>query len=259
MSAGYADPGYPIASVIPGAPPRRLLDLVNQAQRARDARHSVFHDQTSRALNVAVALLGLILTAPLLIIIAVLVKLTSPGPVIYKQPRVGLDRRRWGSERRRAGRHGGQLRRGVDQGGRVFTIYKFRTMRSDRDASQVWACSDDPRITPVGRILRATRLDEIPQLINVLKGDMNIVGPRPEQPDIFLELSKSVANYRDRQRVLPGITGLAQVSMGYDQSLEDVRRKVGFDIKYIRGRSAATDLAIMAKTMPVMVFRRGAM
>jgi lipopolysaccharide/colanic/teichoic acid biosynthesis glycosyltransferase len=259
MSAGYADPGSPMVSAIPGAQPRRLLDLVSQVQRARSVKQIAFRDRTSRALNVSVALLGLIAGAPVILIIAALVKLTSPGPVIYMQPRVGLDRRRWGIDRRRGGRTGAPLRRGVDQGGRVFTIYKFRTMRSDRDGSQVWACSDDPRITPVGRLLRATRLDELPQLINVLKGDMNIVGPRPEQPDIFQELGKNVQNYRFRQRVLPGITGLAQVSMGYDRSLDDVRKKVGFDLEYIRGRSAATDLAIMAKTMPVMVFRKGAM
>ncbi len=143
-----------------------------------------------------------------------------------------------------------------DQGGRIFTIYKFRTMRSDRPKGQVWAAQNDPRVTPVGRVLRATRLDELPQLVNVLKGDMNIVGPRPEQPDIFQELSREVRNYRERQRVLPGITGLAQVNLGYDRSLEDVRKKVGFDLQYIRRRSATEDLMIMAKTMPVMVFRR---
>jgi lipopolysaccharide/colanic/teichoic acid biosynthesis glycosyltransferase len=259
VSAGYADLGSRIVSVIPGAPPRRHLDLINEARRVRHGGHHAVRDRASRTLNVAVALLGLVIGAPLILVIAALVKLTSPGPAIYRQPRVGLDRRGHGPDRRRVGRNGGPSRRGMDFGGRIFTIYKFRTMRDGQDESQVWASNDDPRITAVGRFLRATRLDELPQLFNVLKGDMNIVGPRPEQPEIFLELSRNVANYRHRQRVLPGITGLAQVSMGYDRTLDDVRRKVDFDLEYIRGRSATGDLAIMAKTMPVMVFRRGSM
>jgi len=258
-STGYADPGSPIVSAIAGAKPRRHLKLVDEARNRRHVESRAARDRACRALNVSVALLGLILGAPLILLIAALVKLTSPGPVIYKQPRVGLDRRNRETDRRRSSRTGGPSRRGGDLGGRIFTIYKFRTMRSDRDDSQVWASNDDPRITNIGRILRATRLDEVPQLLNVLRGDMNIVGPRPEQPEIFQELSQNVENYRRRQRVLPGITGLAQVSMGYDRSLDDVRRKVDFDLEYIRGRSATKDLTIMAKTMPVMVFRRGSM
>jgi lipopolysaccharide/colanic/teichoic acid biosynthesis glycosyltransferase len=199
-----------------------------------------------------VALIGITLTLPLLVVIAILVKLTSRGPVIYKQPRVGIDRR--------IDRGPPTHRRKVDRGGRIFTIYKFRTMRSDQRSSvQCWASDDDPRITPLGRILRSFRLDELPQLFNVLKGDMNIVGPRPEQPDIFAGLRQELRRYRDRQRVLPGITGLAQVTLPYDQSLSDVKRKVDLDLKYIRRRSASQDLLIMAKTMPVMVFRKGSM
>jgi lipopolysaccharide/colanic/teichoic acid biosynthesis glycosyltransferase len=133
-------------------------------------------------------------------------------------------------------------------------------MYHDRgEARQVWATEKDPRITPVGRVLRAFRLDELPQLFNVLTGDMNIVGPRPEQPDIFAGLSGEVGRYRDRQRVLPGITGLAQISLPYDTSAADVQNKVRLDLEYIRRRSVSQDLLIMAKTMPVMVFRKGAM
>lgn len=189
-----------------------------------------------------------------MIIVAVLVKLTSPGPVIYKQPRVGVDRRldralRLGNHRRRA-----------DQGGRIFTIYKFRTMRAQpSDSAQVWASDRDPRITGIGRFLRAFRLDELPQLFNVLKGDMNIVGPRPEQPEIFAGLRNELGHYRHRQRVLPGITGLAQVTLPYDRSLDDVKRKVSLDLQYIRERSSVNDLMIMAKTMPVMFFRKGSL
>ncbi len=209
-------------------------------------------DRARRLLNIAVASVAVLLTAPLMLLIAVLVKLSSPGPVIYKQPRVGVDRR---LDR---GPEAQNHRRKQDRGGRIFTIYKFRTMRAAQGlARQVWASNRDPRITTVGRVLRAFRLDELPQLINVLKGDMNIVGPRPEQPDIFEGLQQEVGRYRDRQRVLPGITGLAQVTLPYDASVEDVKKKVALDLEYIRRCSAGQDLLIMAKTMPVMVFRKG--
>ena len=133
-------------------------------------------------------------------------------------------------------------------------------MTVDESESQIWASPDDPRITPVGRILRKTRLDELPQLLNVLKGDMNIVGPRPEQPKIFAELRVQIPGYEHRQRVLPGITGWAQINHHYDTSVEDVRKKLLFDLDYVsQRRSAGYDLQIMAKTFPVMVFKKGAM
>ena len=249
-STAYIDPGSPARAA--GATRRRHLTLYVEPDAQMRTRDHAARDRACRIVNVSVALLGLILAAPLMLVIAALVKLTSPGPAIYRQPRVGLDRRRRGLD----GRPDGDSRRRSDQGGRIFTIYKFRTMRSDRPLSQVWASRDDPRVTPIGRFLRSTRLDEVPQLFNVLKGDMNIVGPRPEQPDIFQELSERVGNYRHRQQVLPGITGLAQVSQGYDSSLDDVKEKVRFDLEYIERRSAVADLLIMVKTMPVMVFRR---
>jgi lipopolysaccharide/colanic/teichoic acid biosynthesis glycosyltransferase len=261
-ATGYADPGSPGLVPLAGARPRIPVEWYRRPtwRRARALARSAARTRgrACRVLNVSVALLALVVTAPLILLIAALVKLTSPGPAIYMQPRVGLDRRRRGPDRRRSVRDASdsKSRRQNDQGGRIFTMYKFRTMRSDRAASQVWCSRNDPRITPLGRFLRATRLDELPQLFNVLKGDMNIVGPRPEQPEIFQELIQHIGNYRERQRVLPGITGLAQVSGGYDRCLEDVRKKVGFDLEYIRERSAAKDLMIMAKTMPVMVMRR---
>lgn len=214
------------------------------------ATGSEFNERVRRFLNVLVAVVGIILTAPLMLVVAVLVKLTSPGPVIYKQPRVGIDRR-WnrgpGSE---------NFRRGVDHGGRVFTIYKFRTMRNDPRAGEQWASKNDPRVTAIGSALRATRIDELPQFFNVLKGDMNIVGPRPEQPKIFSELRQTIHRYPERQRVLPGITGLAQVTLGYDTSIDDVKKKVEMDLEYIERSSPLQDLLIMAKTVPVMVFRK---
>jgi len=189
-----------------------------------------------------------VLAAPLMLLIAVLVKLSSPGPVFYKQTRVGLDRRHG-----RPDTSGG--RRRIDYGGRLFTIYKFRTMRVEPVARQVWASPDDPRVTPIGRILRKYRLDELPQLINVLKGDMNIVGPRPEQPEIFIDLRTRIDQYPKRQEILPGITGWAQINHHYDASIEDVRNKLRYDLEYLGRRSVLEDLKIMAKTIPVMVFR----
>ena len=208
-------------------------------------------ERLRRALNIVVALIAIVITAPLMLVVAILVKLESPGPAIFRQPRVGVDRR--------ARREGSTVlrRRADDMGGRIFTIYKFRTMTSDQGGNeQRWATRDDARITRLGRILRATRIDELPQLFNVLKGEMNIVGPRPEQPRIFAELRDQLAEYPERQKVLPGITGWAQVNLGYDTSIEDVRRKVQLDLEYIEKRSAAADLTIMAKTMPVMVMRK---
>src|SRR5437773_5735878 len=205
-----------------------------------------------RLLNIAVATVGLVLALPLMLGIALLIKLTSQGPVLFKQTRVGLDRRA-------LSRAGGNTRRRLDQGGMPFTMYKFRTMRvaaAPRDP-QVWAQPDDARVTPIGRVLRKFRLDELPQLWNVLQGDMNIVGPRPEQPAIFVYLREQIEGYQRRQRVRPGITGWAQVNQGYDQSVEDVRRKLAFDLEYIRRQSAVEDVRIMLRTIPVMVFRRG--
>ena len=203
-----------------------------------------------RALNVAVAAIGIVLTAPIMLTLAVAVKLSSPGPVLYRQKRVGLDMR---------STRGGDQRRKVDIGGRPFIILKFRTMRAAKsdDQQQVWAAAADPRITPLGRLLRRTRLDELPQLFNVLAGDMNVVGPRPEQPAIFANLRTKVPNYRARQRVRPGITGRAQITLQYDSCIDDVRRKVVADLEYIETQSLVEDLRIMALTAPVMLFRKG--
>ena len=201
-----------------------------------------------------VALVGIVVTLPLMLAIALTIRLTSRGPVLFTQPRVGVDRRRGTPPK-----HILDLRK-EDMGGRVFTIYKFRTMRvQEGPATQVWAARGDPRITAVGRLLRKTRLDELPQLFNVLGGDMNIVGPRPEQPRIFWELRERIDGYQERQRVLPGITGWAQVNQSYDQDLDDVRRKVALDLQYIEERSVLRDFLIMLKTVPVMLFRKGAL
>ncbi len=199
------------------------------------------------------AAVALILTLPIILVIAVFVKLSSPGPVFYSQTRIGMDRRRDLNGN-------ANLRRRTDLGGRPFVIYKFRTMRaSTRNGDeQVWARPDDPRVTPVGRILRQYRLDELPQLFNVLRGDMNMVGPRPEQPKIFAQLRHTMERYAERQQVLPGITGWAQVRHHYDTSVEDAGRKLAFDLEYVRRRSALEDLKILLMTLPVVVLRKGA-
>jgi lipopolysaccharide/colanic/teichoic acid biosynthesis glycosyltransferase len=209
---------------------------------------SRFEEFLLRAANLAVTVVALVVLLPVIVLIAIAVRLDSPGPVIYRQLRVGLDRRGRTDTRDSTGR------RVNDLGGRPFMIYKFRTMRVDAefDSGPVWARADDDRATRVGRVLRKTRLDEIPQFWNVLKGDMAVVGPRPERPNFVLELQKEIDGYRLRNRVKPGITGWAQVNRGADQTLEDVREKVDFDIEYVRRRSLWFDLMIMLKTLPVM-------
>lgn len=218
------------------------------ARRSERSAKDVLH----YAVNALLAALALVFVSPVMLLVAVLVKLTSRGPMLYTQTRVGLDRRRdrgFGENHRRA----------LDIGGKPFTIYKFRTMYVDAEAGSgpVWATRDDPRITPVGGFLRQYRLDELPQLLNVLKGEMNLVGPRPERPAIFAELRQNISEYALRQRAKPGITGLAQINQHYDVCLDDVRRKVEYDLEYIQRQSLVEDLKIMLKTIPVVLLRRG--
>jgi lipopolysaccharide/colanic/teichoic acid biosynthesis glycosyltransferase len=205
-----------------------------------------------RTVNLILALVALLVLLPVMLLVGLMVRLTSRGPVLYTQIRVGFDRR-------------GAVavvqnhRRERDLGGQPFTIYKFRTMRVDAEhqSGAVWAQQRDPRVTSIGRLLRQYRLDELPQLLNVLKGEMNIVGPRPERPTIFAELREHIAEYPLRQRAKPGITGLAQINHHYDRSLDDVRTKVNYDLEYIRRQSVAEDFRIMLKTVPVILLRRG--
>lgn len=211
---------------------------------------SASDDAVSRAINVFFAVLGLVLTSPMMVVIAVLIKLDSPGPILHTQQRVGLDRRwRTMSAVHQARRH--------DLGGRVFTIYKLRTMHEDAEVESgaVWASRDDPRVTRTGRFLRKYRLDEIPQMWNVILSDMNIVGPRPERPAIVAWLRQDIPEYQLRHRVKPGITGLAQISQSYDASLDDVRSKVSWDLAYIQRRSLWLDIRVMALTIPTVLFK----
>ena len=207
---------------------------------------------SNRILNVTLAVIALIVLSPVFLLLAIMVKLSSRGPVFYSQTRVGIDRR---ARRASAPSH----RRIQDLGGQVFTIYKFRTMQvnAEEGSGAVWAAKEDPRVTRMGQWLRKYRLDELPQVINVLKGDMNFVGPRPERPSIFLRLCKEIPDYAHRQRAKPGITGLAQINQHYDSSVDDVRNKLRFDLIYLGRQSLLEDCKIMLKTVPVMLFRRG--
>jgi len=216
-----------------------------------------------RFTDIVGAIVGLVLTIPLWIVVPVIVKLDSPGPVFYSQTRVGINRRR---RQRRAyqkvgvdeNRH--RERRRTDYLGRPFKVYKFRTMvnNAEKNSGPVWAADKDPRITRIGRFLRKTRIDEIPQFWNVLKGDMSLVGPRPERPSFVIDLSTKVKGYANRLDVKPGLTGLAQVENGYDSSLSSVVQKVRYDLEYIEKRSIWTDFKILLKTVVVVVTGKGA-
>jgi len=202
---------------------------------AEGFRFSSFSRLVRRGLNFSVALVGLILALPLLPFIMLAVKLDSPGPVLYRQRRVG-------------------------RGGIVFYCYKFRTMRQDAEADTgaTWAADDDPRITRAGKFLRASRLDEIPQLWCVLKGDMHFVGPRPERPEFVEWLSKEIPYYGVRHVVRPGITGWAQVQYKYGNTAEDAREKLQYDLFYIKNASVGLDLLIMFQTIKIVLLGRGA-
>lgn len=209
-------------------------------------------DVLIRALNILVAVVGIILFLPLMLLIAVAIKLDSRGPVLYKQLRIGIDRRSRGEE--------DTGRRTADLGGRPFLMYKFRTMHVDAetDTGPVWASSHDHRTTRLGRWLREYRLDELPQFFNVLKGDMSVVGPRPERPSFVGRLRDEIDGYTLRHRVPPGITGWAQVNRDADQNIEDVREKLRYDLEYLYHRSLWFDLRIMMRTLPVMLERERA-
>ena len=181
------------------------------------------------------ALAGLILTLPLMILVGIAVKITSSGPVFYSQIRAGLN-------------------------GKPFKLYKFRSMRQDAEADSgaVWASKNDPRITPCGRWLRKLRLDELPQFINCLRGEMNIVGPRPERPEFVRTLQEQVPFYRQRLLVKPGLTGWAQINHKYGDTIEDTITKLEYDLYYIKHRNITLDFYIMFQTVKVMLLQRGA-
>jgi sugar transferase (PEP-CTERM system associated) len=188
-----------------------------------------------RMSNMAVAVVGIVVSFPIMLLTALAVRLSSPGPVLYRQVRVGLD-------------------------GALFTVFKFRSMRADAEAATgaVWASKDDPRVTPVGRVIRRIRFDELPQLFNVLKGEMAMVGPRPERPEFVRALSEQIPYYRQRHCVRPGITGWAQINYKYGDTLEDTITKLEYDLYYIKNMSVALDNYIIFHTLKAMLLTRGA-
>jgi sugar transferase (PEP-CTERM system associated) len=187
-----------------------------------------------RVVSVLVSFLCLLVVSPILPLVSLLIKLTSPGPVFYRQKRVGRN-------------------------GAVFTCYKFRTMRLDAEANigPTWAGNDDPRITSVGRWLRYSRIDEIPQLWNVLKGDMGFVGPRPERPEFVELLTREIPYYHLRHIIRPGVTGWAQVRYQYGASVEEAKEKLKYDLYYIKNISLSLDLLILSESVKTILLGRG--
>jgi sugar transferase (PEP-CTERM system associated) len=199
--------------------------------RGRQARFSAV---TRVVLHRTVAFIGAILSLPLAIITAILIKIDSRGPVLYKQARVGRN-------------------------GRLFMVMKFRSMRVDAEKDgPVWARSTDDRVTRVGRIIRKIRLDEIPQFWNILKGEMNFVGPRPERPHFVSQLAEEIPYYEQRHLIAPGLTGWAQIKYPYGSSIEDARQKLQYDLYYIKNQSLALDGVILFETVKTILFGRGA-
>jgi sugar transferase (PEP-CTERM system associated) len=186
-------------------------------------------------LNYICSIACALLTLPIMAMVAIAVKVTSRGPILYRQSRVGKN-------------------------GEVFVVYKFRSMRVDAEAATgaVWASKDDPRITPIGKWLRRLRLDELPQLFNVLRGEMSLVGPRPERPEFVKTLSEKIPYYRQRHCVKPGITGWAQINHKYGDTLEDTVTKLEYDLYYIKHISPSLDLYIIFHTLKTMILSRGA-
>ena len=207
---------------------RRVKDVSSQR------RDTFWYKVSRRTLDVIGSLILLTFTLPILLPVAYLIKIGSRGPVLYRQRRVGLH-------------------------GRIFTMLKFRSMRTDAEAAgPCWATDRDPRVTRIGAFIRATRIDELPQLLNVLRGNMSLVGPRPERPCFTQQLAAVISHYNDRTYVLPGITGWAQINYPYGASVEDARAKLAFDLFYINNRTLLLDLRILLRTIPVVLFRIGA-
>jgi sugar transferase (PEP-CTERM system associated) len=199
--------------------------------RGRQARISGI---TRSVVHRLVALIGAILSLPIVLLTAVLIKLDSPGPVFYRQERVG-------------------------QNGRLFTLLKFRSMRVDaEEAGPVWAIKDDDRVTRMGRIIRKIRVDEIPQFWNILRGEMNFVGPRPERQHFVAQLAQEIPYYEQRHLIPPGLTGWAQIKYAYGASIEDARQKLQYDLYYVKNQSLILDAIILFETIKIILFGRGA-
>lgn len=186
---------------------------------------------TKRVIDIVISLLGIVFSFPILLISSILIKIDSKGPILYTQKRVGLE-------------------------GKIFTIYKLRSMRTDAEANgPKWADVNDERVTKVGKVLRQYRIDELPQFINIIKGEMSVVGPRPERPEFTFLFENQISGFLERLKVKPGLTGLAQVNGGYELTPS---QKLEFDIEYIEKMSIALDIKIITRTALIILFRDGA-
>lgn len=251
------------------------ISKVDSVETRKDVRQlSESTRLAKRLLDLSVAVTLLVLLSPVMLLVAILVKLTSPGPAIFKQVRVGLNLRTPGRDRRAAQADGldANLPEGVDRRvdgsdrrtefayGRHFTLYKFRTMRNDAEKDGAkFAVKRDARVTSIGRFLTKTRLDELPQLINVIRGEMSLVGPRPERPEFMQQLSGEIPYYLDRLGLKPGLTGVAQIINGYDNEIESFRRKAAFDLYYLQHCTAWNDFKILVRTIKVVLSGSGAL
>lgn len=195
----------------------------------------VFYESSKRFMDIFASLGILVFAAPLMLLLSIIIRISSPGPAIFCQKR-------------------------LTTGGRVFTIFKFRTMIPEAEVASgaVWASEDDPRVTRLGKFMRKTRLDELPQLINVLIGDMSLIGPRPERPEFARKLQAKYPSFKKRYEVPAGLSGLAQVSSGYADSLESYKLKLAHDLIYVRNRSLLLDLRIAIRTIYVIISGHGA-
>jgi lipopolysaccharide/colanic/teichoic acid biosynthesis glycosyltransferase len=221
-----------IINPIPTTTSRPLVDTHRSTLRAtRRFRAAALAGAARRGRDVAGSRLLLALTLPLLLLVACLIKLDSRGPVLNRQDRVGLH-------------------------GRIFAIPKFRSMRTDAEAGgRCWAAEKDRRLTRIGAFIRATRIDELPQLVGVLRGEMSLVGQRPERPFFIEELARIISKYHERAHVLPGITGWAQMNHPFGASIQDARVKLTHDLNYLRNQSLILDLRILLATVRVVLFR----
>ncbi len=220
-----------------GEPAARQIDLnvfePTEIQTALSRKNRKRGRYPKRVFDITASALMLLILLPLLIVVAIAVKLDSPGPVFYRQRRAGLH-------------------------GKPFEVIKFRSMVSDAEKDGArWAAKNDNRVTKLGKFLRKTRIDEIPQAINVLRGEMSFVGPRPERPEFIEVLEKEIPHYNDRHAVKPGITGWAQVEYAYGASVDDARMKLMYDLYYIKNFSIALDCIIVLKTVRVTIFGIG--
>lgn len=210
----------------------KIIDLEDSNMRNMKVKDSFIYKVYSRTLDIISSLIGLLIGTPLVIIFGLLIKLEDGGPIFYKQERLGKDEKH-------------------------FSIYKLRSMRVDAEkiGGAQWAQKNDPRITKVGNFIRKTRIDEIPQLVNILKGDMSLIGPRPERPELTYEFDREIPGFINRIAVKPGLTGLAQVNGGYDISPEE---KLKWDMEYITNRNILMDIKIIFATVRVVLTGEGA-